>query len=655
MTLEDKYKSSLFASIGKKVDPSNDISIFTGESGYAKNIKTGTITKSYPDDKSVVGPWRNRLPGGGQPYVEIFPYDSPTERHLNSLGDRMLPVGSGARDIARISEFLISGPGVVFLSKQVLLRLANPTIETKIFNPLSMYAQYARVWGGLIPGAGSVVKGHLGNPLLGGASRYFNEDDPGDSALVRKTTDDSRIVHQADKIFDRIDVLAAANSFKKVNPNRYTFPVDANLVLTSIELAKLGPQKASGEKYSANVKVQDDSVSAWKIEDPSTVSSTKPATNSVSGLISSIANVTAKVAPYVPLVPLGPVSSVLNSIEKTLNGVSVAQNKFTSTDKYLTYVNRISSDTSKLNKILNNILDGVVEETVPIAGEPLDKNLDIDRPILQDNFTFRKFNKEDSNFKANVYVNAYGLIPGTTSNSELKYGEPGSEALLQKNNNKMSVTKTPSDDTTKLYDSRTGYNHRTTQSIENYGLVTEEVARELVKNDYIKFAFTSVSLPQNKTAIFRATLTSLSDVITPTWNSDEFVGRADIAYTYKNFERSITFKFNIAIANPVDLIPTYDKLNFLQGFCYPAGYVKDNIGMLSPLLKLTIGDLYKNVLGFFETFTFTVEDESTWEIENGYQVPKYVSVDIGFKTIWSSTKTPPESSGRHMAFGNMVI
>ena len=154
--LEVKYESSPFSKIGKLTSPSNDVSIFLSPDGYARSIKEGTINKSYPDDKSVVGPWRNRLPSGGQPYLEIFPYDGNETRHLNSLGGRALPVGSGARDIARITQFLISDKGVQFLQNRLLLQLTNPTLETKIFNPLSMYAQYARIWGALIPGAGVV-------------------------------------------------------------------------------------------------------------------------------------------------------------------------------------------------------------------------------------------------------------------------------------------------------------------------------------------------------------------------------------------------------------------------------------------------------------------------------------------------------------------
>jgi hypothetical protein len=656
MTLEDKYKASPFAHLGKTTEPLNDVSIFLGKDGYARSIKEGTTTISYPDDKSVVGPWRNRLPSGGQPYLEIFPYDSSATKHLNSLSNRTLPIGSGVRDIARITQFLTSGDGILFLIGRTLLQLANPTLETKIFNPLSMYAQYARIWGTFIPGAGTyAVKGHLPNPFLGGASRYYNQDDPSDGAMQKISTEDSRIVNQATKVLNRFDVLTAADSFRKANPNRYLFPVDANLVLTTIELAKLAPQKANGERYSANIKIQDDSVSTWRMEEPATTTATsiiKTPPNPTNALFSVVSKVISVVTPYVPLAPLRAISSALTSINKAINGISVVQNKFTIDDKYLLYVNRISLDTSKLYSMLNKILDGTVDEMSPIAGMPLGKNLDITRETLQDSYTFKMFDKNTTvqGHTANVYVDSYGLIPGSVTGVELRYGDPGAIELLQTNNDKMTVTGL----TGSLFDSKKGYNQQTTRSFEAVSLVSEDESIDLVKNDYIKFAFTSVSLPSNRVAIFRATLTALADTLTPTWNNDEFVGRADMAYTYKNFERSIAFKFAIAINNPNELIATYDKLNFLYGFCYPAGYVNLNIGMLSPLVKLTIGDLYKNVLGYFESFVFTVEDTSTWEIEPGYQVPKYISVDIGFKTIWSG-KSAPVSSGRHLAFGNLYV
>ena len=76
--------------------------------------------------------------------------------------------------------------------------------------------------------------------------------------------------------------------------------------------------------------------------------------------------------------------------------------------------------------------------------------------------------------------------------------------------------------------------------------------------------------------------------------------------------------------------------------------------MISPLVTLTIGDLYNNTLGFFETFTVTIDDQSTWEIEDGYQTPKFISINVGFKTIWQGS-TPPVSTGRHIAYGKMNI
>ena len=129
-TLTQTYESSPFAKL-KILKVNNDTSIFTNadNSDYAKQIETAnnengvTTIQTYPDDKSVVGPWRLRPSSGGQPYLEIFPYDSPTVKRLNSLGNQTLPIGAGARDVARIAQFLISPPGVEFLATQTLLHL----------------------------------------------------------------------------------------------------------------------------------------------------------------------------------------------------------------------------------------------------------------------------------------------------------------------------------------------------------------------------------------------------------------------------------------------------------------------------------------------------------------------------------------------------
>ena len=43
------------------------------------------------------------------------------------------------------------------------------------------------------------------------------------------------------------------------------------------------------------------------------------------------------------------------------------------------------------------------------------------------------------------------------------------------------------------------------------------------------------------------------------------------------------------------------------------------------------------MVGFIKSLTFNFPDESPWEIQQGYRVPKYVSVDFGYQVIHSES------------------
>jgi hypothetical protein len=55
--------------------------------------------------------------------------------------------------------------------------------------------------------------------------------------------------------------------------------------------------------------------------------------------------------------------------------------------------------------------------------------------------------------------------------------------------------------------------------------------------------------------------------------------------------------------------------------------------MRASLIKLTIGDYLYRVPGFLESVNVTIAQDSTWEIDDGSQLPHYVDVAISFKPI----------------------
>lgn len=76
--------------------------------------------------------------GAKQPY--IYDYIDKAKSGLSGLRryeSRAIPLGSAPRDVVRVSKFLFSGQGILFVGKQFLLQTSNAFNETRIYNPTS--------------------------------------------------------------------------------------------------------------------------------------------------------------------------------------------------------------------------------------------------------------------------------------------------------------------------------------------------------------------------------------------------------------------------------------------------------------------------------------------------------------------------------------
>ena len=160
------------------------------------------------------------------------------------------------------------------------------------------------------------------------------------------------------------------------------------------------------------------------------------------------------------------------------------------------------------------------------------------------------------------------------------------------------------------------------------------------ESDFIPFKFKD--LVNNKWIVFRATLEGISDAVTPNWNETQYIGRPDKVYTYGGADRAIGFSFKVFPNTKQEMIPLWEKLNYLMGLGYPAWKTVGDQGgrlMTPPFVELTIGNLYKNTPGLIDNISFTIEDSGGWDIDllasqiEKVQLPKFVTVQIGFKFI----------------------
>ena len=174
--------------------------------------------------------------------------------------------------------------------------------------------------------------------------------------------------------------------------------------------------------------------------------------------------------------------------------------------------------------------------------------------------------------------------------------------------------------------------------------------------------FYFIDLRDNKKVYFRAYIDGISDAISPSWTSENYIGRSEPVYTYTNAEREIGFNLKLFAQTKDELNMIYKKMNRLTSMCYPE-YKKPSdykvIGvdgketgdvavsgvmgkerMKPPLTKFRLGELFgskdNEMTGFIKSLSYTFPDNSPWEIKNKQRVPKYVEVDITYQVIHST-------------------
>ena len=135
--------------------------------------------------------------------------------------------------------------------------------------------------------------------------------------------------------------------------------------------------------------------------------------------------------------------------------------------------------------------------------------------------------------------------------------------------------------------------------------------------------------------IFRSYLKDISDNPNPSWNTVNYVGRGEPFYIYKGFERNITFTLQVAAMSEAELKPMWQKLNYLYSNTMPD--YSNNV-MRAPYMKLTLGDYMYRQPGIIKNLTYTIGNDSPWEIsiddsDDLYELPHVMTIQMTFAPI----------------------
>ncbi len=96
------------------------------------------------------------------------------------------------------------------------------------------------------------------------------------------------------------------------------------------------------------------------------------------------------------------------------------------------------------------------------------------------------------------------------------------------------------------------------------------------------------------------------------WNGFKYMGRGENFYRYNGFTRNINLGWTVAAQSKEELIPMYQKLNFLASSLAPdfsdSGYMRGNLAVL------TVGGYLFEQPGIINSINYSVPTESPWEI-----------------------------------------
>ena len=135
------------------------------------------------------------------------------------------------------------------------------------------------------------------------------------------------------------------------------------------------------------------------------------------------------------------------------------------------------------------------------------------------------------------------------------------------------------------------------------------------RNDLVKFSIGIIDndSPNNRTYIhFRAFLDLMDDNYNAQWENFKYMGRGENFYRYNGFTRTVNLSWTIAAQSKEELIPMYQKLNFLASSLTPDysanGYMRGNLAVL------TVGGYLFEQPGIINSINYSVPTESPWEI-----------------------------------------
>jgi hypothetical protein len=630
---------------------------------------------------TVYGKYSTKNGTSNHPLMEWKPNDKNARDQSND--SRMLPLGAVKRDIVRIGKWSVSGDGVMFMVKQQIQQMGNVFSETRIINPLFVVSNLVPFVHGKRPLAvpsGFAVTGNVAHrspastPKVGAAGRLQRETGKSASANLMGVGGRNSLLSllPPNKIIDTVKgafslkdkgsmgiderpeldfngeyySIALWRGFRKQHGFRDNLDsAAANLrvgnikgATTSLKLAVSDVTQQIKGKLPKNIIIPDGRGSPTTNQDGrryfiiNATDAERYLNNSImfdttaEGLaftktvglyrtpyLVAALNDTSINQPSTPKVDLAPVNKLRQAASPTVSNLSSKAN-----------LSNAQQIIKAANKLKNTGLLPLIESENPAE----------DMMIFGDRSLRKRYETDDRiEFIRSQLANQ--------KDSQKKYWEDNKHEMgFGGTGYKEGQDITP-DPRVRYF----GKDGNFFDTMNTTGVVypikgnepSEVDAKEIRKNsgpDLINIWFFDY---ENKEVIpFRAFLTTLSEKVTPDFHDTRYIGRTERNIVYAGVTRDVSFQLRVYAMSEAELVSIWHKTERLTGLCYPANYVKGF--MVPPFIKLTLGDVYVNQPCYIKSLNHTIEEGTTWEIDEGKQAPHGISINVSVSIIEKNQK-----------------
>lgn len=158
----------------------------------------------------------------------------------------------------------------------------------------------------------------------------------------------------------------------------------------------------------------------------------------------------------------------------------------------------------------------------------------------------------------------------------------------------------------------------TEKQLKDDGGIKDATGKFYEQYDFVPLRFYSIA--KEHAVNFRATLSGISETLSPTWDSNKTLGNPFSYYTYSGIERSINFSFKAFSMNISEHRYNWQRLNELAALTYPQSFQGLLGAATPPLIEFTLGNMYEQKPCFIDSMTYSIDENTPWDIGTNYQM-----------------------------------